>query len=125
MQLTKNFSLSEFGCHDGTPVPDNLIPNVQILAENLQVLRDFLGEPIFINSAYRTPTYNKNIGGAPASQHLFAKAADIRVRSKTPNELAGIIAKLIEAGKMKQGGIGKYKTFTHYDVRGTKARWSL
>jgi uncharacterized protein YcbK (DUF882 family) len=25
---------------------------------------------------------------------------------------------------MKQGGVGKYSTFVHYDTRGTAARWS-
>ena len=33
------------------------------------------------------------------------------------------IEKLIKEGKMKQGGIGIYKGFIHYDIRGTKARW--
>lgn len=123
MRLTENFNLIEFACKDGTQVPDNLICNVQTLAENLQVLRDHLGEPVRLNSGYRTPTYNKRIGGAKNSQHVLAKAADITVKSKTPRQLATIIEKLIASGKMKQGGIGIYPGFTHYDVRGVKARW--
>lgn len=121
--MTKNFSLKEFGCHDGTPVPQNLMANIEELAKNLQVLRDHLGEPIKINSAYRTPAYNKKVGGAPNSQHPLGKAADLRVESLTPRGLAAVIEKLIKEGKMKQGGIGIYPTFTHYDIRGTKARW--
>ena len=42
MKLTKNFSLSEFACKDGTTVPYQYMPNVQELANNLQVLRDYL-----------------------------------------------------------------------------------
>ena len=123
MQLTKNFSLAEFNCHDGTPVPADLIPNVKELAKNLQVLRDEIKEPVRLNSGYRTPSYNKKVGGKPKSQHMLAKAADIVAKSYTPKQLAAVIERFIKAGKMKQGGIGIYPGFTHYDVRGTKARW--
>jgi uncharacterized protein YcbK (DUF882 family) len=122
MQLTENFALVEFMCKDGTPVPDNLICNVQALAEQLQILRDHLGEPVRLNSGYRTPAYNKKIGGAPKSQHLLAKAADITVKSKTPKQLKTIIEKLIKEGKMKNGGIGLYAGFIHYDI-GAVRRW--
>jgi uncharacterized protein YcbK (DUF882 family) len=123
MQLTKNFNLIEFACKDGTSVPKELLHNAEILAANLQVLRDYLGEPVHINSAYRTPVYNARIGGAKKSQHLLAKAADITVKSKTPRQLAKIIEKLIADKKMKQGGIGVYAGFVHYDIRGKAARW--
>jgi uncharacterized protein YcbK (DUF882 family) len=123
MQLTKNFHLSEFACRDGTPVPKELMPNVKLLADNLQVLRDDIKEPLHLNSGYRTPQYNKKIGGAKNSQHPKAKAADLTAKSFTPKQLAARIEKLIAAGKMKQGGIGIYPGFVHYDVRGIKARW--
>jgi len=37
-KLTENFSLNEFDCRDGTPVPTDLIPNVLELAKNLQII---------------------------------------------------------------------------------------
>lgn len=123
MKLSKNFDLAEFACHDGTPVPSHLMPNVRELVANLQVLRDEIGEPVRINSAYRHNAYNKKVGGKPASKHLKAQAADITAKSYSPKQLAAVIEKLIKAGKMKQGGIGVYPGFAHYDVRGTKARW--
>ena len=124
MQLTKNFTRQEFDCKDGTPVPAQYIPNVKELAENLQVLRDHLGEPVLITgSGYRTPTHNKKVGGAPLSQHLTASGADINVKSLSPSKLAKVIEQLITDGKMKQGGLGVYPGFVHYDIRGTKARW--
>lgn len=125
MQLTDNFNLSEFASHDGTPVPKNLLGNAKELAEQLQVLRHHLKKPILINSAYRSPKHNKNVGGSPNSQHLKAKAADIRVPGVSPLELFQTIEKLIQKGKMKQGGLGLYKTFVHYDTRGKKARWDF
>lgn len=123
MKLTTNFNREEFDCKDGTPVPDELFPNVQKLAEQLQILRDNLGESIHVNSGYRTAAYNKKVGGKPASQHLQAKAADITCKSKTPKQLAAFIEKLITAGTLKFGGMGVYPGFVHVDIRVGKARW--
>jgi len=123
MKLEENFSLSEFKCKDGTHVPEELMDNVKLLAENLQVLREELGRPIRIISGYRSPKYNRRIGGAKRSQHMTAKAADIKVSGMTPAEVKAVIVRLIKEGKMHSGGIGLYTTFTHYDVRGRNARW--
>jgi len=123
MQLTNNFSLNEFACKDNTPVPYELKSKVQALAEQLQILRDYLNEPIHINSGYRTPAYNKKIGGKPNSYHIKAMAADITVKSKTPKQLALVIEKLISNGTLKIGGMGVYNGFIHVDTRKVKARW--
>jgi uncharacterized protein YcbK (DUF882 family) len=124
--LTLNFSLPEFYCHDAahTPVPDQYMRNVVDLAAELQVLRDRINRPIHIVSGYRTPAWNKQVGGVPGSQHLLAKAADLQADGMTPAQLHAVIEELIAGGKMKQGGLGLYRTFVHYDIRGTKARWS-
>lgn len=125
MRLSQNFLLSEFRCNDKSVIPDNILPNLVELAENLQVLRDYLGFPIQINSGYRSPAYNASVGGVKNSQHLLGKASDIVIQKFTPEQVANAIEKLINEGKMKQGGIGIYNTFTHYDIRGTKARWDF
>lgn len=122
MKLTKNFQISEFACNDGTPVPEELISNVQELANNLQVLRDDIGESLTINSGYRSPSWNKKVGGAKSSMHLKAKAGDLVCRSLTPKQLKARIERLIKAGKMKNGGIGLYPSFVHYDI-GPVRRW--
>jgi len=122
-QLTTNFHLREFKCNDGTEVPCELLANVGVLAAQLQVLRDYTGAAIYINSAYRTEDYNKKIGGANESQHLLAKASDITTKMHTPKQLAKIVEKLIKEGKMKIGGIGIYPGFLHIDTRDIKARW--
>lgn len=125
MQLTTNFNLSEFRCNDiaGTRVPDELIGNVKFLADQLQVLRDYLGESIHINSGYRTTAYNNQVGGKPNSYHLKAMAADITCKSKSPKQLAAVVEKLIALGKLKIGGIGIYSGFIHIDTRETPTRW--
>ena len=123
MQLTENFKLDEFTCRDGSPVPDEHLPNVTELCKNLQILREVLGKPIIVISGYRSPSYNTKIKGAKRSQHLLAKAADIIVPGMTSLEVRDTIIKLIKEGKMCKGGVGIYPTFTHYDIRGFNARW--
>lgn len=119
----KNFTIEELKCKDGTPVPPELLDNANRLLDNLQVLRDYIGEAVFLNSGYRTPSYNKKVGGAKNSQHLKATAGDITARGKTPRQLYNIILKLIKEGKMHDGGVGLYPGFVHYDVRPKPARW--
>jgi uncharacterized protein YcbK (DUF882 family) len=97
--------------------------NVQLLAENLQILRDVIGTPIRVISGYRSPKYNRKIGGARKSQHMVAKAADIIIPNMKPAEIKAIIVSLIKEGKMHSGGVGLYTSFTHYDIRGRNARW--
>ena len=124
MQLTKNFNSKEFDCKDGTKVPEKFLLNAKEVADNLQVLRDYLEVPVSITgSGYRTAKHNKKVGGAKFSQHLTASGADINAKGYEPKQLAEVIELLILNGKMKQGGIGVYPNFVHYDVRGTKARW--
>jgi len=127
IKLTENFSLREFNCNDEnkTPVPKEFLHNTKELAENLQVLRNVLQEPIQINSSYRTLEWNDKCGGKVTSQHLVAKAADIASRRLDPLDIAETIEYLIELGEMKEGGIGIYNSFIHYDIRGTKARWDF
>ena len=121
--MTKNFHIKEFACKDGTQVPLDLKHNVVRLAVNLQKLRDYLGVPIIINSAYRHLDYNRSIGSSDGSMHVQAKAADIRTKEHTPKQIYDAILHLIKEGIMEEGGLGLYNTFVHYDVRGKKARW--
>lgn len=137
MKLTKNFSLNEFitsrfyskrqqkrVLRDFYKYSDLLI-NVKELASNLQVLRDYLNTSITINIAYRPKWYELFKGRSGKSQHCFCKASDVKVKGYTPLEVYGAIEYLISIGKMKQGGLGRYNTFTHYDIRGFKARWDF
>ena len=122
-RLTKNFTLDEFDSSDGAVMPSEVAKNVKQLAENLQVLRDYVKKPIKINSGYRSPSWNKKVGGVSDSQHLKGNASDIVISGMSPGEVARTIETLIASGKMKQGGLGVYPNFVHYDIRGTKARW--
>ena len=123
MKLTENFSKLEFDSKDGAEMPNDVLMNVQKLAGQLQILRNNINKPITINSGYRSPEHNKNIGGVENSQHVLGKAADIQVKGISTRILAALIEDLINDGDMLQGGLGIYDKFVHYDIRKNKARW--
>jgi len=125
IQLTKNFYLNEFACKDGTPVPDAYLNNVRLLAHYLQIIRNYTKKPMIIVSGFRSYSYNRLVKGAPYSQHLVAGAGDIKSPDIAPYELHTIIEKLIAAGQIKDGGLGLYDTFVHYDVTGKPRRWDF
>ena len=121
--MTKNFSVHEFNCKDGTPVPQELFPNLETLAKQLQVIRDHIGEPLQVLSGYRSPAHDKKVGGKTKSYHMKAMAADLACKSLTPKKLHSLILSLIAQGKIKNGGVGLYPGFVHYDIGPANRRW--
>lgn len=116
MKLTKNFSKSEFECKDGSKMPEDVFENVKELAFNLQIIRDCIEKAINLTNAYRSLSHNRSIGSKDTSQHIKGNAADLQVDGIEPNYLYTIIEDLILKGKIKQGGLGLYNTFVHYDI---------
>ena len=112
--ITKNFKVREFKCKDGSDV----IFIADELVNVLQKVRDHFGKSVTINSAYRTPTYNKKVGGATYSQHCYGTAADIVVSGVSPNTVYAYVDSILS-----KGGVGKYSTFTHVDVREVRTRF--
>mgnify|MGYP003680713938 FL=1 len=128
MKLTNNFSKSEFECKSGEDMPLYVLENVKLLAIQLQKIRDYVGKPIRINSAYRSEAHNKAIGGVKTSQHILGKAADITIDTFTPDEVVSIIENMLTnemLGGFYIGGLGSYNSFTHIDIREKKARWNF
>lgn len=129
MQLTQHFTKAEFESSDGAKMPASVLENIKKVAQNLQVLRDFLQKPIYINSGYRSPALNDKLvaqgKAVKNSYHTKGQAADIVIQGLTPEQTFNIIENLITQKKMLQGGVGLYDTFVHYDIRGNKARWDL
>ena len=115
-KLSANFKVREFACTDGSD-PIFIAPE---LVTVLQKIRTHFGRAVTITSAYRTPTKNKACGGTTYSQHLYGKAADIKVSGISPKKVAEYAETLLQG----RGGIGIYDTFTHIDVREQKSRWT-
>lgn len=113
-QLSEHFSEAEFACRCCGKVRVNMF-----LINMLEKLRAELGgRPIAITSGFRCAKHNKQVGGAAASRHLTGSAADIVVSGTDPDAAAAA------AEKLGFTGVGRYRTFTHVDVRQTApARW--
>jgi hypothetical protein len=102
-----------------TDPPRSLWPSLLAVTRVADEARHRLGRPLRISSAYRSPAYNKAIGGASASIHMKGGALDL---SGSPATLHRILKEMRAEGLFR-GGIGKYKTFVHVDVRGRNADW--
>jgi uncharacterized protein YcbK (DUF882 family) len=120
--MSKFFKGTEFACNG--PECEGLI-NVgngisPRLMNVLDAIRERIGQPIYINSGYRCPVHNKEVGGVTNSQHVDGTAADLNYDGIDVDYLAQV------AEECGADGIGKYwsQGFVHVDVRGYAARWS-
>jgi hypothetical protein len=102
-----------------TDPPRALWPSLLAVVKVADEARHRLGKPLRINSAYRSPAYNRAISGASRSVHVQGGALDL---SGSPATLHKILTQMRAEGLFR-GGIGRYKTFTHVDVRGRDADW--
>ena len=123
--ITDHFRLDEFRCSDGTPVPERYYENVAQLCRELEVIRAEYKRPVTILSGYRSPAYNKKVGGAKNSFHMKGMAADIVVAGiPAPVLYTRIDRMMTSLGLLHNGGLGKYKNFVHVDIRAVPARWN-
>lgn len=111
--LTGNFKIREFRCKDGS---DTILTDVDFVKNKLQKIRDWAAAPIIINSAYRTETYNKKIGGAAHSYHVRGQAYDIVVKGKTLDEVCRFAESIGVLGIIRYPNKG----FVHIDSRTQK-----
>ena len=108
-----NFSPAEIACR-GT---GKLLINEAAL-DKLQALRDRLGKPLIVRSAYRSPEHNQAVGGAKRSKHLIGAAFDIAMTNHDP---VAFEAAAREVGFL---GFGFYprSDFMHVDL-GPERQW--
>jgi uncharacterized protein YcbK (DUF882 family) len=112
VKLSKNFHLSEWECNC-SKCSETLVDMDHV--SKLQQLREDLGSPIKITSAYRCPDHNAAVGGSPRSRHKEGDATDIQVKGMEPTAVQDACEHF--------DGLGRYDSFTHIDSRGSKARW--
>jgi len=82
----------------------------------LDQAREIAGIPFVVNSGYRTPEHNANVGGVPGSSHTKGLAADIGYDGKRKTA-ARMVAAFTMVGIRR---IGVYETFIHVDIDESK-----
>lgn len=100
--------------------PCELWPNIIPTLLVLEWLREKVGRPVIVNSGYRDPFYNREVGSTDGSQHPRFTATDIRVPAIEPATIADVLETHPDAATF---GIGRYPSFVHIDTRGVRARW--
>lgn len=112
--IGRHFKVKEFACNDGSPVAfiDSYLWTV------LEILRTKIEKPIIVTSGYRTPEWNRKVGGAKYSYHMRGMAADIKVYGMTPKEVANELDKIVP----DKYGIIVYESWVHFDTRTKKYR---
>lgn len=111
-----HFTRQEFACKCGCGF--NAV-DAELLGVLEQLRADFNNQPVSITSACRCDKHNRRVGGASGSIHKLGKAADIQVTGIAPMAIADYLEKKYSG----RYGIGRYRSFTHIDVRESPARW--
>lgn len=114
----KHFTEKELACKCGK-CDLQMKPSFMI---KLEALRDTCDFPFIVTSAARCPEYNKKIGGAKNSQHIYGNAVDILIR----DERAYKIISLARRAGLNGIGISQMgaQRFIHLDGRENFALWS-
>lgn len=109
-----SFSPEEMACR-GT---GQLMVDVDAM-DKLQKLRDALGKPIIIRSAYRSPEHNRRVKGAPKSKHMEGIAFDCAMTNHDPATFEAM------ARFVGFTSFGYYpdRSFMHIDTRPEPATW--
>lgn len=110
-KVAPNFKVKEFKCKDGS---DEILLDSSFVLNKLQAIRTHFDKPVKINSAYRTPAYNKKIGGASNSYHMKGMAFDIHIPGVSLDEICRF------AQSIGILGIIRYNSFVHVDSRESK-----
>lgn len=120
MNLSTHFTLEELTTSeiaarkglDNTP-NDNEIHNLTRLAALLEIVRAVVGQPILVNSAFRSKAVNDAVGSKDTSQHRLGCAADIRVPGMTPR---GVVLACIAKNVPFDQIIEEFGSWTHISI---------
>lgn len=121
-QASPNFSWAELSSHDSTGdvmVPPQYRENALAVCRELERIRRVCGNrELWVTCCYRTPGHNAEVGGAQASQHLYANAADILPPGKlTVDELFEIVKMLAREPESRIRYAKRYAGWVHLDLR--------
>jgi zinc D-Ala-D-Ala carboxypeptidase len=108
-----NFSPEEIACRGDGKIQIN-----EAALDKLQALRDQFEVPLIVHSAYRSPEYNRRVGGAKHSMHLQGAAFDISMANHDPESFEAAARAVGFTGF----GFHPRQNFMHVDI-GRARQW--
>lgn len=90
-QLSTHFKVSDYCKGSGETLLFSM-KTIQIL----ETIWSYFGRQVYISSGYRDPAYNRRVGGANGSMHMWGLATDIKVHGLTAQIVGEFIAHYFE-----------------------------
>ena len=114
---TPFFVVAEFDCHDGTPVPRAAIPALKANVHEYLLPLRAVGGSVHVNSGYRTEAYNRQVGGASNSIHIYDQHPNATAVDHWAERMAPATVQNWHDAHTHPDGMGRYSSFTHVDNR--------
>jgi hypothetical protein len=104
----KYFTWDELNAPNDVTIRKNLRSLVQNV---LDPLREILGQPVYITSAYRDREKNESVGGVPNSLHMSGQAVDLYSKGISPDYIFNVIKTMLPYDQLilyRPGARGKF-----------------
>lgn len=106
LHITPNITVWELRSRDGYKI----VKQDYVVVCHAQYAREVYGRAFNINSAFRTASWNKKVGGTSNSKHLISCAIDGWISGVKQQDLANLFYSM---GLIR---VGVYSDFVHFDT---------
>lgn len=98
--------------------PLDVVLNMKQAALGMELVRQLLGQPIHVNSWYRSPELNKAVGGNPTSDHLTGFAVDFIC--PTFGKPESIVSEIVKSNINFKQVIYEFGSWVHISFNGAQ-----
>lgn len=123
-RLSPHFTVEELACRNKCEIVVYSSETLNLVEFVHDKVAEKVGKrvPLYVSSAFRTPAYNKAVGGKDDSMHMRGAIDILTPAGLTTAEFAEIV--LDVTGYVSGVGVSLDSLFVHIDNRNYHARWS-